>query len=492
MNRQLRSGLTFATPALMSIASWFVPPGQRKEWLAEWRSEFWHVSHEATEEQALHFAAGALQDALCLWCEQPWPRPTLAFRRGSAASCLAVLALLAVTGLLACILLPNARRVLLMPASAGEHSVVITTGFAGIHKPVIRYAEYERWTSVTHRIFSSLAFFSPQEDRIYLPDREAVTLHVAHASRGMIHFLGLPAGLRHALRSARGHQPELLLTSHALERLAQNGSLHSGAIVLVNGKKANFAGIAPESAWPLSATTDAWLIESAAQPGAFPANAPGFVIGRPRAGYNAMNNGWWLLIIPRAGTASASFNCIALKGILHLPGRIFLYSLLLALLALPATTPLRLGEYPAGSTATLWNLRRALFFSAKALLIMAAVGCWSIVIAYAMAPVGATASVCLQLAFSLISFLCAFRWAWQDQRNRCPVCLQRLANPARVGHASQIFLGWSGTEWVCTRGHGLLHIPALPTSWLSLQRWLEFDSSWNSLFPSDLLPENRT
>jgi hypothetical protein len=31
-------------------------------------------------------------------------------------------------------------------------------------------------------------------------------------------------------------------------------------------------------------------------------------------------------------------------------------------------------------------------------------------------------------------------------------------------------------------GHTLLHVPGLPTSWFSTQRWLYLDTSWGFLF----------
>jgi hypothetical protein len=40
-----------------------------------------------------------------------------------------------------------------------------------------------------------------------------------------------------------------------------------------------------------------------------------------------------------------------------------------------------------------------------------------------------------------------------------------------VGQASRIFLGWDGTEFLCRKGHGLLHVPETPTSWYGTQRW---------------------
>jgi hypothetical protein len=80
--------------------------------------------------------------------------------------------------------------------------------------------------------------------------------------------------------------------------------------------------------------------------------------------------------------------------------------------------------------------------------------------------------------------ICLFglRWAIMDQSRRCPVCLRRVTHPARVGIASWNFLGWNGTEMICTGGHALLHVPSLPTSWFSRQRWMYLDTSWDFLF----------
>jgi len=66
----------------------------------------------------------------------------------------------------------------------------------------------------------------------------------------------------------------------------------------------------------------------------------------------------------------------------------------------------------------------------------------------------------------------------------CPVCLGLLSNPARVGHPSRSFLAWHGTELICGKGHGLLHVPEMATSWFSTQRWLALDGSWRALFPN--------
>jgi hypothetical protein len=89
----------------------------------------------------------------------------------------------------------------------------------------------------------------------------------------------------------------------------------------------------------------------------------------------------------------------------------------------------------------------------------------------------------IQFVTGVPTLLFALRWIFHDQRRRCPECLRLLSNPARVGQASRNFLAWNGTELLCVRGHGLLHIPELPTSWFSTQRWLVLDASWLCLFP---------
>jgi hypothetical protein len=57
-----------------------------------------------------------------------------------------------------------------------------------------------------------------------------------------------------------------------------------------------------------------------------------------------------------------------------------------------------------------------------------------------------------------------------------------LTSPALIGMASQTFLEWYGTELICEKGHGLLHVPEIPNSCYSTQRWTYLDPSWRVLF----------
>jgi hypothetical protein len=165
---------------------------------------------------------------------------------------------------------------------------------------------------------------------------------------------------------------------------------------------------------------------------------------------------------------------IRLQGLhLHVAGArhpmfAHLFMIFLALLILPATTSLSLGSTPI-------RLRWWIFFAIKIALLM-------VITFFGILDLAPVVSKLLQPQGWLVGYVLAFRWALIDQRRRCPVCLRLLANPTRIGCASHTFLEWYGTEFMCVKGHGLLHVPEVPTGCYST-RWLRLDASWRSLFP---------
>ena len=147
------------------------------------------------------------------------------------------------------------------------------------------------------------------------------------------------------------------------------------------------------------------------------------------------------------------------------------------LVAASPVTPLRLGEYPVNRYAPAAPLRllRWVFLVVKIALVVPMVLCGAAALGPVAPPLAAWG-----MFFGLIL---GFRWALMDQRERCPVCLRLLSNPTRIGDPSQSFLGWYGTELLCSRGHGFLYVPGTSTSWCQAQRWQYLDPSWNTLLP---------
>jgi hypothetical protein len=146
-------------------------------------------------------------------------------------------------------------------------------------------------------------------------------------------------------------------------------------------------------------------------------------------------------------------------------------ALLLHLLA-PAATIRAMADYHPLPWAC--RLRRWIFVVLKTAFALLIVSCGLFILSFAVGPVACQGFVPASIV--------ALRWVVIDQRQRCPVCLCLLTNPVRIGRASEMFLDWYGTESMCSRGHGLLHAPEIPTSCYDRQEWLHLDGSWSSLF----------
>jgi hypothetical protein len=264
-----------------------------------------------------------------------------------------------------------------------------------------------------------------------------------------------------------------------------------GSDTEIAGQHVFIAGVVAQDLSQLPGQVDAWLLEGDQYLDRLPRNSKGFVLAHMRTlGPVSRADGWRTMNVHNEDGENDRFDCISLAQRTRLPFSIFLFTLIVAVITLPATTALPLGEYPRLRGHLPWAAsgRRWVFLLSKVALIVPLVCLSSVDVAYGIPSLSSTSAQYIQLGLSYFGFLFAFRWILQDQRKRCPVCLRVLSNPARVGEASRNFLAWNGTELICAGGHGLLHIPELPTSWFSTQRWLYLDASWGSLFSDACVP----
>jgi len=136
-----------------------------------------------------------------------------------------------------------------------------------------------------------------------------------------------------------------------------------------------------------------------------------------------------------------------------------------------ASTSSRHIEQGAQSKGRFWIKQQA-FFSAKVVQVLVLAFVLSVDISQPLhTSLPATADFFQVFCFVLFALL-GLRWAIQDQEQRCKHCLHSLAMPARVGRPSRNLLEWNGTELSCKRGHGLLSIPEMETSWCQSSRWI--------------------
>lgn len=480
----------------LRTASFLIPRRQRAEWLKEWRAELWHVRQARgaedeirwqAEQEVADFCFGAFQDALCLRRDL---RSVLPARQhlSSAARCILFLVSIALATWSIFMFLPGARIAAQPSPYRDSHNLMLITraGLSGTAYPTIRAEQFRAWRTKKQELFSDFAFYQPVTRSVALSPHRSIKLSIARSSGNLFDLLGLPIELLNPDRILRDDLPKLVITDEAWQRYFGKGQKLSEETITVGNSKAEIFGVIPADQWRLPGQVDAWLLEPDANVATIPSEARGFLVGhlKPSPEHNHLSDRWNMSVA--AGPGDTDYlQCNSLSGQARGTFNIFLFTVVLAFLALPATTSLPLGEYAAThhNLSRARQFRRWAFLAAKFALILPIVYFGSIDLAHLSASMSQETSDYIQIIASFSICLFALRWTLRDQRKRCPVCLGKLTNPARVGQPSRTFLAWNGTELICVGGHGLLHVPEMPTSWFSTQRWLYLDSSWDVLFP---------
>lgn len=480
----------------LSVAAYLIPRGQRTEWLKEWRAELWHVRQACGAEDAIlwqaerevaDFCFGAFQDAMCLRQDL---RSALPPRQhlSSAARCLLFLTGIAFAAWCLFMFLPGARIAAQPSPYRDAHRLMLVTrsGLSGTGYPTIRAEQFRAWRSRKQQLFNDFAFYQPVIRSVAVSPHHSIKLSVAQSSGNLFDLLGLPIQLLNTDRILKDDLPRLVITDEAWKRYFGKDQRVLAQTITIGKSKAEIFGVIPADQWRLPGHVDAWLLEPDADVAAIPSEARGFVVGHldPLSNHRHLGDRWNMSVAEGPGDTDY-FTCNSLSGQARGTFNIFLFTVILAFLALPATTSLPLGEYAADhhKLSRDRQFRRWAFLAAKFALILPIVYFASIDLAHLSASMTQETSDYIQIVVSFSICLFALRWTLRDQRKRCPVCLGKLTNPARVGQPSRTFLAWNGTELICVGGHGLLHVPEMPTSWFSTQRWLYLDSSWDVLFP---------
>jgi hypothetical protein len=353
--------------------------------------------------------------------------------------------------------------------------------FSEASSPTIRASQYRSWRDRTQHLFTDFAFYQTTVKSLHIAPHSAPELSIARSSSNLFELLGLPI----QYLSHKPDQPALILSDKAW-RTYFGGDPHTiGRVLKLGLRQVTITGVLADESWRLPGKVDAWLLEPDDRAAAISSTARGYVVARRNPSSDQTSSGEsWRMFVPRSDGGSNSFDCDPLSNRINQPLSTFWFTVFLALLALPATTSLPLGEYPASPQKQSWSikLRRWVFLSSKLALILPLVYFGSLDLAHCSASISLSTNQAIQGISSFSALLFAFRWTLRDQRKRCPVCLRLLTNPARVGQPSRNFLAFNGTELICSGGHGLLHVPEISTSWYATQRWLYLDPSWKSLF----------
>ncbi|WP_348264718.1 hypothetical protein P8935_09305 [Telmatobacter sp. DSM 110680] len=476
--------------ALLRAASLIVPTIQREEWRREWCAELWHVRRSCigvdetfsweAQREITGFCLGAFSDALCLRTQPQKGHPAPVHIHGSAAHTLLWL----FAALALCFVISQ-----LLPGVAAENEadryqispgvLLVSEAAADDNQPSISSALFHNWKTTRQRYFQDLAFYSLSRESANT-GRVTTSWNVAHSSENLFSLLGLP--IENQADTGSG-LPSVVLSHDTWMRSFAGDPHIAGRAMRIGKVKAQIAGVAPAGAWQLPGSPDVWLLEpnsSATSP-----TTSGYLFAHLSArGQSEMTGSSIGISALNENGISIDLNGSHIDAPVEGPWGIYEFAIFLALVALPAVTSVSLGDSHVSShrPSMKQRLNRIMFLTAKFALIAAIGYAASLDLAYSNTTGYSPFAECLQLLWGFTICLFGFRWAIADQRKRCPVCLRRVTNPATVGLASRTFLGWNGTEMICMGGHALLHVPSLPTSWFSGQRWLYLDSSWEFLF----------
>lgn len=438
--------------AILRLAALLAPRELREEWSAEWMAELWYIQQD--RKPATAFCLGAFKDALWLRRDSP-PSPAI-LRLESPFLCLSILAALTAMSVFASWHFAGPARLTRSPSPGARNLVLISHYRRPLTAyPTVRMAEFQSWTTRDQRLFTDLAFYQPHTERLHIPGHPAAVLTIARASGNLFDLLHI------ALPGPDGEM-RLVLSQSAWAKYFDRDPHIPGEVVEIASQSIHIAGVIPGSVSDLPLYADAWLLEDTQHLAALPPDSRGFVLAR------AHNSSLRHMFVAKAGGGHDYFDCVPLYDRVTSPVAGFLIIVLMSAFVLPAVTSVSLGDCKSDS------IYRWLFLAAKSAMVLLMVYCWARYLLFDGGPVHGL----------LIGCVLAFRWVLVDQRRRCPVCLRLLTNPVRIGRPSQTFLDWYGTELMCVKGHGLLHVPEISNSY-STQRWLHLDRSWAELFSGE-------
>jgi len=413
---------------------------------------------------------------------------------GTPRQCMLILSCALAASYAIALLLPGVRAERsLWPRKVNPNLVLIQQeGSSDNSRPTIAPGVFRSWEGRRQKYFDGFAF--------YRLDREAVSAEtiagrtaakfewgVARASSNLFTLLGLPVEFADP-SAAPGGMTAVILSEKVWKRDFAADEHIAGVELRLGQRMVRIAGVAPDGSLSLPGRVDIWELVPDADAGS---GAAGYLVAHLTAAGKAEM--WTQCVHITANGPNDSeedFLGVSLEEWKPPTMTVYLFSLMLALLALPAITSVSMGEYSVNPRRTTWpgRLYRWSFLSAKIALLLPVIYFISMDLAYGCTTFGRERAVYIQLVSTFGMCLFGLRWVLKDQRQRCPVCVCRVAHPAQVGQASRTFLDWNGTEMMCMGGHTLLHVPSLPTSWFGAQRWLYLDTSWSFLFAGSTRP----
>jgi hypothetical protein len=480
--------------AIILIAARLVPVAQREDWKREWSAEIWHrwqfLLHAGAwnrrEARLLIFTClGAFPDAAWHLTSETALQDRVRERLRSPWTCLAGLALL----LLALAILTSGFPATRSLFGLRDGSISGRLLFIWVHPSAGGGdqgvpSDLPRAWGQRSELLESVAGFNIGHRIVSPREGKTAKLMVITTERNLFQTLGVRPSL-----GSVPHEAGIILTDATWLSLFHRNRSAIGSSIRIAGESYRVAAVLPANFRFLTREPAIYLAEPLIP--ALPSTRL-MVVARVKPGVSVDRLDRELTKIAESAMdyfLKSDLRYASLKATIWTPVFVFGIATTLSAFFVMAISKVRVRRVRSAfqSKNRKASLRRAAFFAGKAGLSLAFIFLagleWtrsqSAVLFASWDPANGPLLVWLYILGSMGVWL----WALADQRARCRVCLRLLCFPVRVGCPGCLLLDWSGTELLCTEGHGVLHVPHLAPSWdEESDRWIALDDSWQELF----------
>lgn len=485
--------------SILWLASWLVPSQQRSAWRNTWTTQIWHWCHflaesgQFTREKKIELAR------FC-WSAFPaafWRRfdrdeflRRMGRLRRSPAACLSAIALALLVVILAGGIIPAARSFASSPIPQPDRVCVVSLNgkFRRLRSETLLDLS-AAWKK--SKLLDAVAPYSWGPAKLTGP-RRTVPVLAARVAPAFFEVLGLRPALGRTFRDGDAQSCEncAVLGNEIWRVLFHSDPNVVGRHVWLDGSERVVIGVLPRNFHLLSGEIAVWtLLDSGSPPFSNFVERIG-AVARTKSGVTehrlesdladlSENAGY---VFP-ASLLEVTSEPAEMR---HYIGSYILFVFLAvgcAVLIVYARSGSGLGRAPlrVRDRSRWWS-----FFVAKSVLLLIGTGllAWTVVRWLSVYLVGSVHPMANGIALWLFLILSIgpLSWSIHDQQKRCRVCLRRLGTPIQIGAPGYVLLDWSGTEMVCSEGHGVLYLPDSEANWLERDRWDNLDDSWAGLF----------
>jgi hypothetical protein len=481
------------------LASWFVPVARRNQWRRTWTQQVWHWCHFLAESDQLN-RARKLELARFCWSAFPaafWQRVDheeffrhIGRLRRAPIACLGLIALLIAVLILAGGIVPAARSFISSPIPHPDPVYVISLNgkFRRLRSETLLDLA-AAWK--TSKLLDAVAPYSWGPASLH-GQRRDVSVLAGRVAPTFFEVLGLKAALGRTFQAGDAQScANCVVLSHEIWKLQFHGDPGLiGRHIWLDGSDRIVIGVLPRNFHLLSAEIAAWtLLDSTSPPFSNFVERIG-AVARTKDGATEQRVESELADLSENAGYVFPASLLVVTSEPAQMRRYFGSYILFVFLAVGCAVLIVYARSGAALSRAPISLRDRTrwwsFFVAKSLLLLIATGllAWITVRWLSVYLVGSFHPMANGIALwvFLVLSMGPLSWAIHDQQKRCRVCLRRLGIPIQIGAPGYVLLNWSGTEMVCSEGHGVLYLPDSQANWLERDRWDNFDDSWAGLF----------